>query len=70
MKLWFQQSNGNRRLIGEFETEQEAVKAIHEFCDERNFHIYYTRIWVADGEKWFDVGSHTEYFCLGLEANK
>lgn len=64
MKLWFKQNNGNKRLIGEFKTEREAIKEIHRFCNERGFRIYYTRIWTENGEKWFDVGSHTEAFVI------
>ncbi len=42
----------------------EAFKKMHEFCEERNFTIYYTRSWNADGMTIYDVGSHTEFFHL------
>ena len=46
-------------------TEKEAIQAIHQFCAERNFKIYYTRYWKdANNEVWYDVGSHTEFFIL------
>lgn len=64
MKLWLQRSNGERQQLGEFEVEQEATKAMFEFCRERNFHVYYTRVWTENSEKWFDVGSWTEYFII------
>ena len=41
------------------------MEAIHAFCEERNFKIYYTRIWRDDnGLKVYDVGSWTEFFYL------
>ena len=67
MKLYFQNSHGERRLIGEPKTEKESVQIYHKFCADRNFKIYYVRSWVTkDGEKYYDVGSHTEYF---IEVN-
>lgn len=51
------------------EIMSEAQKLIHAFCDERNFKIYYVRVWNADGKTVFDVGSHTEFFHLIPEVN-
>lgn len=63
MKLYFQNSRGERRLIGEPKTEEESRKIYHAFCKERNFKIYYVRSWVTkEGEKYYDVGSWTEFF--------
>ena len=63
MKLYFQNSKGNRRLIAEPTTEEEVNEEIDKFCKDRNFEIYYTRAWRdKEGLKWYDVGSHTEYF--------
>lgn len=63
MKLYFQNSLDQRKLIGEPSTAEESRKIIHDFCAERNFKIYYTRTWVTPGgEKYYDVGSHTEFF--------
>lgn len=65
MKLYFKNSNGERRIIAEPETEDGAVEQIHKFCDDRNFRIYYIRTWATPkGEKIYDVGSHTEHFVL------
>lgn len=67
MKLYFQNSYGERRLIGEPQTEEESRKIYHAFCKERIFKIYYVRSWATtNGEKYYDVGSHTEYF---IEVN-
>lgn len=64
MKLYFENSYGEERVIAEVANEQEAFKEIHKFCEERNFKIYYTRSWMVDGRKKYDVGSHTEFFYL------
>lgn len=66
MKLYFENSYGERRIIAEPETEETAMEAIHTFCDERNFRIYCVRSWIdEEGFKVYDVGSHTEFFFLG-----
>lgn len=65
MKLYFENSYGERRIIAEPKTEEEANKEIHRFCEDRNFKIYYVRTWrIPDGAKVYDVGSHTEFFYL------
>lgn len=65
MKLYFENSRGERRVIAEPSTEKEAMKEMHKFCDDRNYKIYYTRSWQNDaGEKVYDVGSWTEFFYL------
>lgn len=63
MKLYFQNSRGERRLIGEPESHEESSKIYQQFCEEHNFKIYYVRHWTTDkGERYYDVGSHCEYF--------
>lgn len=63
MKLYFENSRGERRLIGEPKTDKEGWNMIHNFCAERNFKIPYVRTWTTpEGEKYYDVGSHTEFF--------
>lgn len=65
MKLVFQNSQGHERTIADVETADEAYSEIKNFCYERNFHIYYTRVWQnGDGATVYDVGSHTEFFKL------
>jgi len=60
--LYFQRSNGEHRMLKEKLTEQEAVAEMKKFLDMHNFTSYYTRTWEEDGVKFFDVGSHTEFF--------
>ena len=63
MKLYFKNSCGQRRLIATPKTAEESWRVINDFCNERNFKIYYIRTWInSNGEKHYDVGSHTEFF--------
>ena len=64
MKLYFQNSRGEERLIAEPSNKEEVNKEINKFLDNHNFKSYYTRVWVADNKMIFDVGSHTEFFIL------
>lgn len=52
MKLYFENSCGERCLIGEPETRNEANKMVYDFCKAHDFHIYYVRNWVENGELW------------------
>lgn len=65
MKLYFENSYGERRIIAEPETEEEVYKEMNKFCEDRNFKIYYTRSWMTpDGLKKLDVGSWSEFFYI------
>lgn len=71
MKLYFENSHGERRIIAEPETEEEAYKEMRKFCEDRNFKIYYIRSWTnKEGLKVFDVGSHSEFFYLDDSVKK
>ena len=64
MKLYFENSLGERRVIATPESEKDAFKEITKFCSDRKFKIYYTRSWKRNGATWYDVSSHTEFFIL------
>lgn len=64
MKLYFKNSFGNKRVIAEPKTEEDALDVIQKFCDERLFKIYYMRWWDKDNVRTYDVGSHSEFFLL------
>lgn len=65
MKLYFENSRGERRIIAEPKTEEEANREIHKFCEDRDFKIYYIRTWTnEEGLKVYDCGSWTEFFYL------
>lgn len=66
MKLYFENSRNERRIIAEPETEEEVYREIYKFCGDRDFDIYYIRTWQnEEGLKVYDVGSHTEFFLSG-----
>lgn len=68
--LYFENSNGGRRVIANCHTEEEVIKAIYAFIDtcnknkpkDKKFKSYYTRTWIEDGQTWYDMGSWSEYF--------
>lgn len=63
MRLYFEDSYGSRRLLGEPTTHEESSKIYQKFCEEHNFKIYYVRSWTTPhGETYYDVGSHSEFF--------
>lgn len=62
MKLIFQNSHGEERIIAEPANKKEIVDKINKFLDDHNFKSYYTRVWEEDDRLKFDVGSHTEFF--------
>ena len=64
MKLFFQNSRGEERVIAEPSNRGEVNKEINKFLDDHNFKSYYTRVCEADGRLVFDVGSPTEFFLL------
>ena len=67
MKLLFQNSYGEERVISEPKTEEEAYKDIVKFCDEHNYKMPYCRTWKVDNRKHYDCGSWSEFFILVFE---
>ena len=66
MKLIFQNSKGVERVIAHPNNEEEAIKEIYKFCEERKFKIYYVRTWMENNRKVYDVGSWSEFFYLEM----
>lgn len=65
MKLVFQNSRGHERTVADVKTADDAYSEIKKFCRERDFHIYYTRVWQDDdGATVYDVGAWNEKFRL------
>ena len=71
MKLYFENSYGDRREIADCQNLEEVYRAINNFITEANkkkpkgtkpFKSYYMRTWEEEGMTKFDVGSHTEFF--------
>lgn len=80
--LLFENSNGVTREIAQIsaldasgsrisdkDILSEAHRVINGFCAERNFKIWYARLWNNSGRTTFDVGSHTEFFHLSPAVN-
>ena len=71
MKLFFQNSIQQERLIAEPNNKEEVINVINEFLDDHNFKSYYTRVWEEEGRLVFDVGSYSEFFFLeGMNFNE
>ena len=77
MKLWFEDSNGDWRIIKDCQNSEDVYVAINDFIKRCNknkpprqrFKVPYLRYWDdQDGMyRHFDVGSHTEFFHLQLK---
>lgn len=64
MKLYFENSFRKKKLLGQYETERDAVRGIIRFCEGHNFTVHYMRTTETEEYKWYDVGSHSEFFYL------
>ena len=67
MKVYFENSWGKKREIGQANNEKEAFKIIKDFLSAHNFTSYYTRYWEENGYLKIDVGSHTEFFYISKD---
>lgn len=70
MIVYFKNSNGKSRAIGEVAKEEDVFELINDFLDKHNFTSYYIRTWCKNKRKWYDVGSHTEFFYINVENEK
>ena len=64
MKLIFQNSKKEERILAESDSLKECLDKIKEFLKEKNFKSYYQRTWEENGRLKIDVGSWTEFFFL------
>lgn len=65
MRLLFQNSRGEERVIAEPQTKEEAIKEINKFLEDHNFKSYYMNVCEDDrGRLRLDVGSWSEFFYL------
>ena len=65
MKLEFENSRYERKVIGNPNTVREALQMIDSFLKNYPyFKRYYTRINTGETEWTIDVGSHSEFFYL------
>ena len=64
MELYFQNCQGNERLVAECETVSEVHKEIKKFLDEHEYVRHYSRSWGNGENIMIDVGSHSEFFIV------
>ena len=65
MKLIFQNSRGEERIIAEPQDKKEAVKEINKFLDDHNYKSYYMNVCEDDnGRLRIDVGSWSEFMII------
>lgn len=65
MILYFQNLEGDERIIGYPINIEETQIMINKFLDKNNYKCYYQRLQMVDDRLQFDVGSHSEFFYLG-----
>lgn len=68
MNLYFEDSNGDRRIIASDIDYDGVFENIKAFLDAHDFECYYTRLHYGDdGFTHIDVGSHTEFFLVDAD---
>ena len=65
--LWFQNSQGQERVIMEVNNFNDVFTGIRNFLDDHNYKSYYVRSWEENGRIKYDVGSWTEFFYTDLK---
>lgn len=66
--VYFQDSYGNSRPIGETCDLTGASAIICGFLADHSYTSYCQRTWQHDGKTFIDVGSHSEKFWLDKEV--
>lgn len=67
--LWFQNSQGQERVIMEVNNFNDVFTGIRNFLDDHNYKSYYVRSWEENGRIKYDVGSWTEFFYTDLKRS-
>lgn len=75
-KVWFQNSNGDEKVIAECANWLGVTNAINNFINSCNvnkpankqFKMYYMRTWEEDDRTKIDVGSWSEFFYTDLKG--
>lgn len=68
MNLYFEDSNGDRRIIASDIDYDGVFENIKAFLDAHDFECYYMRLYhTGDGFTNIDVGSHTEFFLVDAD---
>ena len=65
MRLLFQNSRGEERVIAEPQNREEVIKEINKFLDDHKYKSYYMNVCEDDnGRLRIDVGSWSEFFYI------
>ena len=67
MKVYFENSQGKKREIGQVDSKEKAFEIIKDILFEHNFTPDYTRYWEESDYLKIDVGSHTEFFYVSKD---
>lgn len=67
--FYFKRSNGERVLLGESITEQQAMVLMNDFLKKHNYKSYYTRTYMVNNKVHYDVGSWTEEFIFVIKES-
>ena len=68
--LWFQNSQGQERVIAKVTNFNDIFTAIRNFLDEHHYKSYYIRSWEENGRIKYDVGSWSEFFYTDLKEDE
>ena len=67
-KLWFQNSEGQERVIKEVENFNDVFTGIRNFLIDHNYKSFYIRSWEEGSRIKYDVGSWSEFFYTDLKV--
>ena len=74
MTLLFEDRFGDYRVVAEVNNCKDAAAAITDFLNKYNYKSYYTRNWIREHDGFFrlmyDVGSHSEFFCIDFSTHE
>ena len=63
-QVYFENSYGDRRVIGTVESDDQAWQTISKFLKQHNYRAQYIISWTESDGTWYDVGSHSEFFIV------
>lgn len=69
MKVIFNKNDRELREIADVSSFDEAVAAVSHFLKEHQYAAPYWRYWMDEEWVMIDVGSHTEWFQIGVGAD-
>ena len=62
--VYFENSHGERRVIGAAFSRSGADMVISDFLNDHNYTAYYWRVTENENETFIDVGSWSEFFYI------